>query len=81
MIVYNIPGRVVLNIEPETMAHLAEIANVAAVKQANPDLDQARAIVDLGLELYAGDDDLVLRSSSSAASGASASTPTSSGRR
>ena len=30
-----------------------------AVKQANPDLEQARAIVDLGLDLYAGDDDLV----------------------
>jgi 4-hydroxy-tetrahydrodipicolinate synthase len=32
---------------------------VTAVKQANPDLAQARAIVDLGLDLYAGDDDLV----------------------
>jgi 4-hydroxy-tetrahydrodipicolinate synthase len=32
---------------------------VRAVKQANPDLEQARAIVDLGLDLYAGDDDLV----------------------
>ena len=30
-----------------------------AVKQANPDLEQARAIVELGLDLYAGDDDLV----------------------
>ena len=31
-----------------------------AVKQANAELDQARAIVELGLDLYAGDDDLVL---------------------
>jgi 4-hydroxy-tetrahydrodipicolinate synthase len=60
VIVYNIPGRVVLNIEPETMALLAEIPNVHAVKQAYADLDQARHIVDLGLDLYAGDDDLVL---------------------
>jgi len=30
------------------------------VKQAYPDLDQARAIVELGLDLYAGDDDLIL---------------------
>jgi len=60
IIVYNIPARVVVNIEPETMAELAEIPNVGAVKQAHADLDQARAIVDLGLDLYAGDDDLIL---------------------
>src|SRR5919204_86233 len=57
---YNIPGRVVINIEPQTMTELAEIPNVKAVKQSNADLDQARHIVDLGLDLYAGDDDLVL---------------------
>jgi 4-hydroxy-tetrahydrodipicolinate synthase len=57
---YNIPGRVVINIEPETMAELAEIPNVTAVKQSNADLDQARRIVELGLDLYAGDDNLVL---------------------
>jgi 4-hydroxy-tetrahydrodipicolinate synthase len=59
VVVYNIPGRVVINIEPETIAELAEIPNVAAVKQANDDLDQARRIVELGLDLYAGDDNLV----------------------
>ncbi|HZN21420.1 MAG TPA: 4-hydroxy-tetrahydrodipicolinate synthase [Gaiellaceae bacterium] len=60
VVVYNIPGRVVLNLETETIAQLAEIPTVRAVKQANPDVEQARAIVDLGLDLYAGDDDLVL---------------------
>jgi 4-hydroxy-tetrahydrodipicolinate synthase len=59
IVVYNIPGRVVINIEPETMAELAEIPNVTAVKQANDDLDQARRIVELGLDLYAGDDNIV----------------------
>ena len=59
LIAYNIPGRVVLNLETETIARLAEIPTVRAVKQANPDLEQARAIVGLGLDLYAGDDDLV----------------------
>jgi 4-hydroxy-tetrahydrodipicolinate synthase len=57
---YNIPARVVINIEPETMAELAEIPNVTAVKQSNADLEQARRIVELGLDLYAGDDNLVL---------------------
>jgi len=60
IVVYNIPGRVVLNLETEAIAELAEIPTVGAVKQANADLGQARAIVDLGLDLYAGDDDLVL---------------------
>jgi 4-hydroxy-tetrahydrodipicolinate synthase len=59
IIVYNIPGRVVLNLETETIAQLAEIPTVRAVKQANPDVDQARRIVELDLDLYAGDDDLV----------------------
>ena len=60
VVVYNIPGRCVLNIEPETIAELAQIPNVRAVKQANDDLEQARRIVELGLDLYAGDDDLIL---------------------
>ena len=60
VIAYNIPSRVAINIEPETMAELAEIPNVSAVKQSNADLAQARRIVELGLDLYAGDDNLVL---------------------
>ena len=60
IVVYNIPGRVVVNIEPETITRLAEIETVRAVKQANDDLQQARHIVETGLDLYAGDDDLVL---------------------
>ena len=43
VVVYNIPARVVLNIEPETMSLLAEIGNVTAVKQANADLDAGAA--------------------------------------
>jgi 4-hydroxy-tetrahydrodipicolinate synthase len=60
VMVYNIPARVVLNLETETIARLAEIENVTSVKQANADLEQARRIPELGLDLYAGDDDLVL---------------------
>jgi 4-hydroxy-tetrahydrodipicolinate synthase len=59
IVVYNIPGRVALNIEPETMAELAEIPTVKAVKQANEDLDHARRILELGLDLYAGDDNIL----------------------
>jgi len=60
VIVYNIPSRVVVNIEPATITRLAEIENVRAVKQANDDLEQARHIVATGLDLYAGDDNLFL---------------------
>jgi len=59
IVVYNIPARVVVNIEPETISRLAEIPTVRAVKQANDDLAQARHIVDTGLDLYAGDDNLI----------------------
>jgi 4-hydroxy-tetrahydrodipicolinate synthase len=59
VMVYNIPSRVVINIEPETMAKLAEIPNVTSVKQANADVEQARRIVELGLDLYAGDDNII----------------------
>ena len=61
IVVYNIPGRVVLNLEPATIVELAQIPNVRAVKQANDDLAQARRIVaETDLDLYAGDDNLVL---------------------
>ena len=60
IVVYNIPGRVVVNIEPETIVELAEIPSVRAVKQANDDLAQARRIVaETELDLYAGDDNLI----------------------
>jgi 4-hydroxy-tetrahydrodipicolinate synthase len=60
IVVYNIPGRVVINIEPETIVELAKIPTVKAVKQAHDDLHQARRIVeDAGLDLYAGDDNLI----------------------
>jgi 4-hydroxy-tetrahydrodipicolinate synthase len=60
ILVYNIPQRVVINIEPETIAELARVPNVRAVKQATTDPEQARRIVELGLALYAGNDDLIL---------------------
>jgi 4-hydroxy-tetrahydrodipicolinate synthase len=59
IVVYNIPARVVINIEPDTITKLAQVPTVRAVKQANADLDQARHIVETGLDLYAGDDNLL----------------------
>jgi 4-hydroxy-tetrahydrodipicolinate synthase len=60
IIVYNIPQRVVVNIEPETLVELAGIPTVKAVKQATEEIEQAKRIVDeTGLALYAGSDHLV----------------------
>jgi 4-hydroxy-tetrahydrodipicolinate synthase len=59
---YNIPSRVVVNVLPETLAKLAEIPNLVAVKQAHDDFDEARRIVaETGLALYSGDDPITLR--------------------
>jgi 4-hydroxy-tetrahydrodipicolinate synthase len=61
VIVYNIPSRVIVNVEPETFAELAEIPNLVAVKQANPELEQSRRIIEeTGLAVYAGNDDMVM---------------------
>ncbi len=61
VIVYNIPGRSVLNLEPTVLAELAEIPNIVGVKQAHEDLDELRAICNArDLAVYAGNDDLLL---------------------
>ena len=60
VIFYDIPSRVVVDAEPETISALAAIDNVTAVKQAKPSLEAARHVVAEGLDLYAGDDDLIL---------------------
>jgi len=59
VVFYDIPSRVVTDAEPATISALAAIPNVRAVKQAKPSLDAARHVVSEGLDLYAGDDDLV----------------------
>ena len=57
---YNIPARCVINLEPDLLIELSQIENVAAIKQANDDLGQARKIVEeTSLDLYAGDDGLL----------------------
>jgi 4-hydroxy-tetrahydrodipicolinate synthase len=60
IVFYDIPGRTVIEAEPDTISALAEIPNVRGVKQAKPSIDAARHVVASGLDLYAGDDDLIL---------------------
>jgi 4-hydroxy-tetrahydrodipicolinate synthase len=59
--VYNIPGRTGKNIEPETIARMAELPNITMVKEATGSLDQASQILALAnLTLLSGDDSLTL---------------------
>jgi 4-hydroxy-tetrahydrodipicolinate synthase len=59
VMLYNIPSRTGINLEPDLQAELAQVENIVAVKQANPDIDQARMVIEAGLALYAGDDGLL----------------------
>jgi 4-hydroxy-tetrahydrodipicolinate synthase len=59
--VYNIPGRTGKNIEPETIARMAECKNITMVKEATGSLDQASQIAALtDLTILSGDDSLTL---------------------
>ncbi len=61
LIVYNIPGRTGSKIEPETLARLSEIKNVAGVKEATGSVDQAIDVLRLCRESFAvlsGEDSL-----------------------
>jgi 4-hydroxy-tetrahydrodipicolinate synthase len=59
--IYNIPGRTGKNVEPETIIRLAELENIAMVKEATGSLDQASQIItSTNLTVLSGDDSLTL---------------------
>lgn len=63
VMVYNIPGRSVINIHPETIIRLADISNIVAVKEASGDLDAMTHIIANtpdDFELYSGDDGITI---------------------
>jgi len=62
VMLYNVPARTVVNLEPELVAELAGIPNVVALKQANPELRELREIRRLApdLAVYAGNDTSLL---------------------
>ena len=61
LVIYNIPGRCGVNMTPETLAELSQVENIVAVKQANPDLQETRRLLELcDLGVYAGNDDMLL---------------------
>ncbi|HAZ47212.1 MAG TPA: 4-hydroxy-tetrahydrodipicolinate synthase [Cyanobacteria bacterium UBA11369] len=63
IMLYNIPGRTGQNLLPETVARLAEIPNIVAIKEASGNLDQAsqiRCLTPPDFQIYSGDDSLTL---------------------
>jgi len=58
-ILYNVPGRTVCDMMPETVARLAEISNIVGIKEATGSMDRAREILERcgdKLDVYSGDD-------------------------
>ncbi|HOT23482.1 MAG TPA: 4-hydroxy-tetrahydrodipicolinate synthase [Thermoleophilia bacterium] len=61
VIIYNIPGRSGVNLPADALATLAEVENIVAVKQANPDREELDRVCAIdGLAVYAGNDDMLL---------------------
>jgi len=63
IILYNVPGRTASNILPTTVARLAEIKNIVAIKEASGNLEQMSEIIRTtpsDFMVYSGDDSLTL---------------------
>lgn len=63
VMLYNIPGRTSVNLLPQTVARLAQIENIVAIKEASGNMDQVselRRLLPDHFAIYSGDDSLTL---------------------
>jgi len=63
LILYNVPGRTSANIEPGTLARLAEVPNIAGVKEASGNISQIAEVLNAvpeGFLVFSGDDAITL---------------------
>ncbi|MBQ7732467.1 MAG: 4-hydroxy-tetrahydrodipicolinate synthase [Synergistaceae bacterium] len=63
VILYNVPSRTGINIEPETYARLADHPNIAGIKEANSNISkivQTAQLVGDKLDIYSGNDDQIV---------------------
>lgn len=62
VVLYNVPSRTAVNLEPETVKYLyEEYSNVTAIKEANPNLSQVSEISELcDIQILSGNDELTL---------------------
>jgi 4-hydroxy-tetrahydrodipicolinate synthase len=59
ILLYNVPGRTGVNMLPETVARLSEIANIAGIKEATGDMAQVSDVIEFSREgflVISGDD-------------------------
>ena len=61
IILYNVPSRTGVNLQPKTVAELAKIPNIVGLKQANGNMSETAEIAALcDLPLYSGNDDQIV---------------------
>lgn len=63
IILYNVPSRTGLNIEPATCAKLSKISNIVAIKEASGNISQIakiRELCDSDFNIYSGNDDQIV---------------------
>ncbi len=63
LVLYNVPGRTAANIEPATLARLAQIPNIIAVKEASGNISQIADVLSMvpeGFLVFSGDDAITL---------------------
>jgi 4-hydroxy-tetrahydrodipicolinate synthase len=63
IVLYNVPGRTGANIEPETLARLAQIPNIRGVKEASGSINQIANVISMvpsDFLVFSGDDALTL---------------------
>lgn len=65
LILYNVPGRTACDMQPETVARLAEVPNIVGLKEATGSLERNRKLISLvgeKMTLLSGDDDIAVES-------------------
>ena len=63
MVLYNVPGRTGMNINPETLLKLSPLKNVVAIKEASGNLSQIlkmKALCKDRFDIYSGNDDQIV---------------------
>mgnify|MGYP001797297456 FL=1 len=63
LLLYNVPGRTGQNLQPQTVARLAEIENIIGIKESTGNIDQAsemRRFTPQEFQIYSGDDYITL---------------------
>lgn len=69
VILYNVPSRTAIDIQPETALALAEHDNVAAIKEAVADMERVARYAQAGLNVLSGDDPSALNAMRQGATG------------